>query len=56
MLTKFREETAPVGSKKVQEGVLPRGVLVEVERPEYCEEYDRMLHRVQDRAGNGDKK
>ncbi len=54
MLTAFKESTAPVGSKKLQQNgdLLPRGVLVEEKRPEYCEEYARMLEDVQN--GRGD--
>lgn len=55
MLTKFKEQTAPVGSSKLKKesDILPRGVLVEEKKPEYCEEYDRMLQRVRGEGDDG---
>lgn len=49
MLAAFKDRTAPAGSQKLEEDneLLPRGVLVEETRPEYCEEYDKMLQRLQ---------
>ena len=53
MLTQFKERTVPVKSKKLEEDpeLIPRGVFVESHRPEYCEEYEKMLGRVGTRAG-----
>ncbi len=48
MLTTFKERTVPKDSPKRTDdpSLIPRGVFVETERPEYCEEYGRMVARV----------
>lgn len=49
MLERFKQGTAPVGSKKLEtnEELLPRGVFVEKGAPEYCESYNKMLAGLQ---------
>lgn len=48
MLEWFRDNTAPLGSKKYAENpaFIPRGVFRDVEAPEYCEEYDNLIASV----------
>ena len=48
MLEWFRDNTAPLGSKKYAENpaFIPRGVFRDVEAPEYCEEYDKLIASV----------
>lgn len=48
MLEKYRDSTAPVGSKKLEETptLIPRGVFVEEHRPEYCAEYEKIIARA----------
>ncbi len=45
MLGLYRDNTAKLGSKALEEkpGLIPRGIFVEEERPEYCEEYDKII-------------
>ncbi len=45
MLELHNSNTAPLGSKKLEEnpGLVPRGIFVDVERPEYCTEYDKII-------------
>ena len=52
MLESFRDGTAPIGSKKLEENpdLLPRGVFVASEQPEYCEEYAKIRAAAQGRA------
>jgi len=44
MMRWFRDNTAKIGSKKLEEnpGYLPRGIFAEADTPEYCAEYARM--------------
>ena len=44
MMQSFRDNTAKIGSKKLEEhpNCLPRGIFVEADTPEYCAEYARM--------------
>ncbi|MDR2819585.1 MAG: 2-oxoacid:ferredoxin oxidoreductase subunit beta [Desulfovibrio sp.] len=46
----FREHTAPLGSKKLEENpeLIPRGIFREETRPEYCEEYAAIVTRVRE--------
>ena len=48
MVEWFRDNTAPLGSKKYAENpaFIPRGVFRDVEAPEYCEEYDKLIASV----------
>ena len=45
-----REDAEALGEAAVKEKILT-GVFVDVEKPEYCEEYDRLVARVQGKAG-----
>ena len=49
MLNHFKEYTARVGSKKLDESgeMVARGVFVEHERPEYCDQYAQVVQRAQ---------
>ncbi|MFW5694144.1 MAG: 2-oxoacid:ferredoxin oxidoreductase subunit beta [Alkalispirochaeta sp.] len=53
MLTRFKDGTAKVGSKAVEteRELIPRGIFVDVERPEYCDQYAEVIHRAQAAAG-----
>ena len=48
MLEGFRDNTAPLGSKKLEKNpaLLPRGIFREEQQPEYCEEYARLVDRA----------
>ena len=48
MLEWYRDNTAPLGSKKLAENpdLIPRGVFVDEEAPEYCSEYDNVIARA----------
>ena len=48
MLEWYRDNTAPLGSKKLEENphLIPRGVFVDEERPEYCEEYAKIIAKA----------
>ncbi len=45
MMTAYKENTTPKGSKAKQENpdLIERGILHEVEAPEYCNEYDKII-------------
>lgn len=54
MLTWFKEGTAKTGSPALAENdrLVPRGVFVETDRPEYCDQYAEVMERAQaERAG-----
>jgi 2-oxoglutarate ferredoxin oxidoreductase subunit beta len=48
MMEKLKNITTPIGSKAKQENpeLIERGVFVEVERPEYCTEYQKIVERA----------
>jgi len=48
MLEWYRDNTALLGSKKIAENakLIPRGIFVEEEAPEYCSEYDNVIARA----------
>jgi 2-oxoglutarate ferredoxin oxidoreductase subunit beta len=50
MLEYYRDHTAPLGSKKLEENphFIPRGVFREEIRPEYCDEYAKMVDKVRE--------
>lgn len=54
MLELQKQMTAKLGSKTLEENpnLTPRGIFVENERPEYCEEYDKIIASAMKRAGN----
>ncbi|WP_136798292.1 2-oxoacid:ferredoxin oxidoreductase subunit beta [Desulfosediminicola ganghwensis] len=45
MMENYKNITAPVGSKTLEENpeLLGRGIFVQKERPEYCQEYDKII-------------
>lgn len=49
MMKFFKENTTPIGSKASQDNpvLIERGIFVENELPEYCEEYDKIIIRAQ---------
>lgn len=46
MLELHKTNTAPIGSKKFEsnQNLIPRGVFVQEDRAEYCEEYDKIIN------------
>ena len=52
MLAIYKDNTAKVGSKALEENptLIPRGVFIDEERPEYCEEYDKQLATAMGRS------
>ena len=48
MLEWYRDNTAQIGSKKLEENpnLIPRGVFVQKERPEYCAEYAKIIAKA----------
>lgn len=50
MLKIFKERTVPVGSPKKAEdpSLIERGIFVEIERPEYCDIYQKLIERTQE--------
>jgi 2-oxoglutarate ferredoxin oxidoreductase subunit beta len=51
MITWFKDHTTPIGSKAKQEnpGLIERGIFVQKEEPEYCEEYEKVVARAKGR-------
>lgn len=49
MVENYKNITAPVGSKKLEGNpdLIGRGVFVDCKRPEYCEEYDKVIEIAQ---------
>jgi 2-oxoglutarate ferredoxin oxidoreductase subunit beta len=49
MMQWFKKHTAPKGSKKLaaDTALIERGVIVQKELPEYCQEYDKIIQRAQ---------
>ncbi len=49
MMRWFKEHTAPVGSKKLEQnpGLLERGIMLQKKQPEYCREYAKIIQRAQ---------
>lgn len=48
MMKRYRENTTPIGSKAKQEdpNLIERGIFVQDTRPEYCEEYEKVIERA----------
>lgn len=48
MVENYKNITAPIGSKKLEENpeLIARGIFVDEERPEYCEEYEKIIVRA----------
>lgn len=49
MMRHFKENTTPIGSeaKKERPGLVERGIFLDKQRPEYCNEYDQIIERAQ---------
>ena len=49
MMRWFKEHTVPVGSKKLEENptLIERGIIVQKELPEYCQEYEKIITKAQ---------
>ncbi len=48
MMARMKEMTTPIGSKAKQENpaLIERGIFVQVDKPEYCSEYDRIIEKA----------
>jgi 2-oxoglutarate ferredoxin oxidoreductase subunit beta len=48
MMRWFKENTVPVGSKKLETDptLMERGIIIQKELPEYCAEYDKIIERA----------
>ncbi|MEJ2166256.1 MAG: 2-oxoacid:ferredoxin oxidoreductase subunit beta [Desulfobacterales bacterium] len=48
MVKWFRDNTTPIGSDAKQQNpdLIERGIFVQIERPEYCSEYDKIIARA----------
>jgi 2-oxoglutarate ferredoxin oxidoreductase subunit beta len=48
MLKRYQENTTPIGSKAKQENpnLIERGIFVQKEAPEYCDQYDLVIERA----------
>ena len=53
MLELYKTNTAPLGSKSLEENphLIPRGIFVEEERSEYCEQYQQLVAKVGQEEG-----
>ncbi len=52
MMENYKHITAKLGSKALAEnpGLIGRGIFVEKEKPEYCQEYDKIIERAKKEA------
>lgn len=52
MLGIYKDTTAKLGSKALEKNpdLIPRGIFVDEERPEYCEEYDKLIANAMQRG------
>jgi 2-oxoglutarate ferredoxin oxidoreductase subunit beta len=48
MVKWFKDNTTPIGSKAKRENpdLIERGIFVQTERPEYCNEYDKIVEKA----------
>jgi len=48
MMERYRDRTTPRNSKAKKENpdLIERGIFVQEERPEYCDEYEKIIHRA----------
>lgn len=48
MMRSYKENTTPIGSKAKKENpdLIERGIFVQEEMPEYCDEYDKIIQRA----------
>lgn len=53
MLELHNSRTAPLGSKKLEQNpdLVPRGIFLDIEQPEYCCEYDKIIEHASGKAG-----
>jgi len=51
MVENYKNNTAKLGSKALEEnpGLIARGIFVDIDKPEYCEEYDKIIARASQR-------
>ena len=57
MMRRFKEDTAPLGSKKIADhpGMIARGIFVEEERPEYSSSYLAYVEKHQEEKPSSEK-
>ena len=50
MLQVFKDRTVPLGSPKKEQdpSLIERGIFVDIDRPEYCDEYQKLIERAQE--------
>ena len=48
MITHFKEQTTPIGSKAKKENpdLIERGIFVQAEKPEYCDQYEKLVQKA----------
>jgi 2-oxoglutarate ferredoxin oxidoreductase subunit beta len=48
MLNYFKTHTVPIGSKEKEKdpALIERGIFIEEDRPEYCQEYEKIVKRA----------
>ena len=48
MLKRYQESTTPIGSKAKQDNpaLIERGIFIQKEVPEYCDQYDLVIERA----------
>ena len=53
MVTFFKENTTPIGSRAKQENkdLIERGVFLKKDRPEYCSEYEKIIQTAMTSQG-----
>lgn len=53
MLNSYKDGTVSIGSKKLEENpsLLERGIFIEEDRPEYCEEYSKSISQTMQKGG-----
>jgi len=51
MMKRFKDNTTPIGSKAKQENpeLIERGIFVQKELPEYCNEYEKIIQRASEK-------
>ncbi|WP_319588302.1 2-oxoacid:ferredoxin oxidoreductase subunit beta [uncultured Desulfobulbus sp.] len=53
MIEQYKHSTAKLGSKALEENpsLIPLGIFVDIEKPEYCQEYDKIITQAMQGAG-----
>jgi 2-oxoglutarate ferredoxin oxidoreductase subunit beta len=48
MMKRMKEQTTPIGSKAKAEHpeLIERGIFVQLDKPEYCSEYSKIIERA----------